>query len=51
MNIKSVTGFTAAQVRAMTMNDYNALQEDLEDRNFHTGVVMVLAARNNRGPR
>lgn len=49
MNIKRVTGFTAQQVRAMTTDQYNALQDNLEDRNFHTGVVMVLAARNNRG--
>lgn len=49
MNIKQVTGKTAAQIRAMSTAEYNALQADLEDRNIHTGVVMVLAARNNRG--
>lgn len=49
MNIKSAAGFTVAQIRAMSQEQYNALQMNLEDENHHTAVVMTLAARNNCG--
>lgn len=49
MNLKTYTGKTQAQIRAMSSADYNALQAQLEDDNMHTAVVMVLAARENKG--
>lgn len=49
MKLSTYTNKTAAQIRAMSMADYNAMQEKLEDDNHHTAVVMVLAARNNCG--
>jgi hypothetical protein len=47
MNIKQATGYTIAQVRAMSTADYNRVQDELEDGNHHTAVAMMLAARNN----
>lgn len=49
MNLKAYTGKTQAQIRTMSVAEYNAMQEQLEDDNHHTAVVMVLAARNNCG--
>ena len=47
--LKSITGKTAAQIRAMSDIEVDALRYKLEDNNQHTAVVMVLAAHNNDG--